>query len=179
MIPVMRVKTRARVLVVSACCLFVISIFTPFLQVLWRGMGIPEFHHGPENLWSFKETIEYSYMGDGLIRREFWFSEYWFQYWITENEMLQTWVGPILILVLVFQILVVSFSILTIFTIKHKLFLCSAVVFNALVLLCMLFVTYTLYHSYEKYLVLGFWLSFVSVALFVTALFFSRKHDKI
>jgi len=177
----MQVRTKARVLTALACFLFVISIFFPFLQVTWRGVSIPEFHPGPENLWSFKGTIEYWILDGGLVRREFWFSEYWFQrfqLWATQNEMLENWIGPFLILILISQILVTAFSISAVFMAKNKLFLYSAVVFNAFLLLCMLFVTFALDYDYDKYLSIGFWLSSGgSLALFAAALFLSRKDD--
>ena len=176
----MRVKTRARALIVFACFLFVISIFFPFLQVIWRGVTIPEVHPGPGNLWSFRGTMEYRFneWGSGT-RREFWFFEYWSQQpqiWYTESGMLEDWVVPILILIFISQVFVTAFSILAVLA-KNKLLLCSTIGFNAFILLCMLFVTSALDFCFDKSLSIGFWLSSTSLAMFAGAALLSRKDN--
>jgi len=86
MIPVMRLETKVRLLAALTLSLFIISIFVPFLQATWRGIGIPEIRPGPQTFWSFKGTIEYWYLDHGRVVNEFWFSDYWFLHWITETQ---------------------------------------------------------------------------------------------
>lgn len=154
--------------------MFLVSILFPFLQAVWQGGGIPEMRHGPETFWSFKGTIEYSYLGHGRVVHEYWFSDYWFLDRISQYEGLGWWIGPALILTFAFQILVLLFSALAIFLDKRKLFLCS-VILSASTLFCMLFVTYALYHSYARYPVAGFWLSLLPTVLFTVVFLKSGK----
>lgn len=153
--------------------MFLISIFSPFLQAVWQGGGIPELRPGPETFWSFKGTIEYSYLGRGRVVNEFWFFDYWFLDRISQYEELGQWIGPALILTLASQILVLLFSASAIFLGKSQLFLLS-VIFNASTLFCMWLVTHALYH-YARYPVAGFWLSLLTTVLFVAAFLTSRK----
>jgi len=151
---VLELKTKVKLLGAFACFVFLISVFTPFLQAVWHGGTFPEVRPGPETFWSFRETIEYWYLGRGRIVNEYWFVDYWFLNGIFQYEGLGRWIGPALILTFASQILVLLFSALAILLEKGQLFLCS-IVLNAVALFSMWLVTYALHHDYERYPVAG------------------------
>jgi len=167
-------KTKVKLLAAFACSVFMISIFSPFLQAVWQGFIIPEASPGPETFWSFKGTIEYSYLGHGPVVKEFWFFDYWFLNRISKYEGFGRWIGSALILTLASQILIQFFSASAIFLGKSQLFLCSAIS-NASMLFWMWLITYALRHEYARYPVAGFWLSLLTTVLFVVAFLMSRK----
>jgi len=43
----------------------------------------------------------------------------------------------------------------------------------------MLFVTYALYHAYERCPAAGLWLSFLTIGLFIAAFLLSRRRDVV
>jgi len=166
---VIELKTKVKRLGAFACFVFLISIFFPFLQAVWQGGGIPEIRSGTENFWSFRITYEITYSGRGLAVDEYWYFDYWFL--MTPHfEVLERWAGPVLILTLASQILVLLFSALAILLDKGQLFLFS-ISLNAVALFCMSLLTYTLHHDYERYPAVGFWLTLLAAVLFVVAFF--------
>ena len=165
-----------RVLGASACALFIVSIFLPFLQAQWVGLRIPEAYIGPTVLWSFKETHEYGYMGQGIVVEEWWFADHW-----SRGEFgpgLGSWVGPFLIFMFEAQVFTVLFAALAIFKVKPYLFL-SPTIPNVFTIFCMWFVSYALGSWYAKTFEAGFWLTFPSATLFLVASLQSwRQHRK-
>jgi len=170
---VIELKTKARLLGALACTVFVISIFTPFLQAVWQG-GIIGGRPGPETYWSFKGTIETIYPEHGRTVREYWLTDYWFHNRISQYEGLGPLIEPALTLTLTCQILVLIFAKSAILLNRSQLFL-GSITLNAIALFCMLLITYALYHEYERHLVAGFWLALLATALFGAALYMSRK----
>jgi len=169
-------KIVLRVLGASACALFTLSIFLPFLQAQWFGMRIPEAVIGPEVLWSFKETYEYGYMGHNLVVEEWWFAGYW-----SRGEFgpgLGSWGGPFLIFMFEAQAFTVLFAALAIFKVRPYLFL-SSTILNVFTAFCMWFVSYALSYWYAKTFQAGFWLTFCSATVFFVAFLQSwRQHRR-
>ena len=158
-----------RVICASACVLFLLSIFLPFLQAQWVGASIPEEINGPQVLWSFKETDEHGNMGGGVFVDEFWFAYYWSQAPIQLGSVeLGYWVGPLLIFMFEAQFFTVLFAALAIFKLKQYLFL-SSLILNAFTTFCMWFVRYAMDSSYAITFQAGFWLTFCSATLFLVA----------
>jgi len=164
-----------RIIGASACALFILSIFLPFLQAQWFGGGIPEEVSGPQVLWSFKETDEHGYMGGRVVVDELWFADYWSRGF---SLRLGYWVGPCLIFMLEAQAFTVLFAALAIFKVKPYLFLSSAIL-NAFTTFCMWFVSYALDSWYARTFQAGFWLTFCSATLFFVALLEAwRQHRR-
>lgn len=146
-----------RLLNISATIVFVISVLIPFLQVESFQMNIleldgPTRRIGPENLWSFKESLKIATLDDGWVfeSSEWWFAYYWVR--IGSIAGLEAWVGPALNMLL------------------------STAILNALTTLSMWLVRQLLnYHYVERILEAGFWLTFPSCALFVAAFLLRRK----
>jgi hypothetical protein len=154
-----------RIIGASACALFILSIFLPFLQVQWYDRGIPEAIFGPEALWSFKETYKHGYMGGHVVVEEYWFASYWSRGF---SIRLGYWVGPFLIFMLEAQAFTVLFAVLAILKVRHNLFL-SATILNAFTTFCMWFVSYAIDSWYAITFQIGFWLTFFSATLFFVA----------
>jgi hypothetical protein len=166
-------KTVLRFLVAFACFLFTVSVFCPFLQAQWFGMHIPEVQPRPEYFWSFKETYEFARTPDGFVVEEYWFEDYWCRGRIYDIT-LGPWIAPALIFMLGAQVFTVLFATLAIFYVKPYLLL-SSTVLTVFTMFCMWFVSNTLSHWYIKKFEAGFWLSLLSVTLFIAAMLLSWK----
>jgi hypothetical protein len=168
-------QVELRFIGASACALFILSIFVPFLQAQWIDGRIPEVFPGPEALWSFKEAYEYGYLGRGVIREEYWFAYYWGRGF---SLGLGYWIGSFLIFMFEAQFFTVLFAGLAIFKLKPYLIL-SSLILNAFTIFCMWFVSYALDSYYEIAFQTGFFLPFCSATLFLVALLESwRLHRK-
>lgn len=134
-------------------------------------MKIPEVNPGPENYWSFRHTVQYSYLGIGSFYREWWFTDFWLQpaYSITifKEEFAQV-AGPVFVTMFLTQILTILFGALSIIKQKPLLLLISTIPSTATIF-SMLFITQALYDSYTRNLQAGFYLAIASTALFLAA----------
>jgi hypothetical protein len=156
-----------------ACFVFLISVFSPFLQAFWIEASIPESRPGPLTFWSFKTRIEF--FGLDSYVKESWYSNYWFDVGgFVSRSASERWVESALILIFVSQILVLSFSALAILLDKRWLFLCSTI-FGVVAFYCMWFVSNSLRHGYISDLLNGFWVTLPAALLFIVPFLISGK----
>lgn len=174
----MKPGNRLRLLTISACSLFTLSILFPFLEAAWQGMKIPEAIIGRETFWSFKYHVIYGWNYGNLVvvNEDRWFADYW-QFLPVGIGRIEAWISPVLIFMFEAQILCVLFAALSLFRLKPYLLL-SSTILNAFTTFGMLFVTQALSHEYAKTLQAGFWLTIPSAALFLAAAFLSSRQQK-
>lgn len=172
----MKSKNKVRLLVIPACFLFVLSIFSPFLEATWVDGIIPEMHES-ETFWSFKHSVaSWNSWGGGWGTQDWWFADYWHEARLGRGA-LEAWIGPALIFMLEAQVLTVLLAVLAI--IKGKLYLLlSSAILNGFTTLCMWFFSQALSSLYSRTLTTGFWLTLPSAALLLAASILSWRQFK-
>jgi len=154
------------VLLLSALCLFLISVLSPFMTVQYRFIipgvgGAPIFRAFEVTYWSFSAVI-----GDGIVTKAF-FGDYWFG----SNDALavSSGISWVLILIFVLQVatLVVGFlSLLRIKKLRIFPFVSSSVM---IALMVYAFVQASqLGYSLGTY-GLGYWFVYLSAFLFLSS----------
>jgi len=167
----LKAEKLLRFLVALTCVLFIVSIFCPFLQAQTGLIGIPERSPGPILLWSFRGTYEYwEKPGRGLVVEGWWFADYWYR--VHDRGALGVWIGPLLIFMFEAQVFTALFAALAILRLKRSLLLLSTLL-NVFTLFCMWFVSQALSNYYAKEFQAGFWITFLTPALFLTTILLS------
>ena len=156
----MKAEMLLRFLVALTCVLFIVSIFCPFLQVIY-GSEFPEHRLCIICMWSFKGTLECR--GYVLVVEEWWFADYWRKV----CDRWAVWIGPSLIFMLEAQGFTALFAALAILRLKRSFLLLSTLL-NVFTSFCMWFVRQALSNYYWKEFQAGFWLTFLTAALFLT-----------
>ena len=155
-----------RVLIICACCLFLVSMLLPFLSVNYYGwMRISS----QETYWSFKVNIKFLHY-HGIIRSDktYWFTTWWFD--VDNSPVLSDlgvpWVSWGLMTMFLMQIFTLGSGFITLFVHRKRigflpLFFCLSVV---------ILMTYVMI-QFPKWryprIELGYWLCLSSAILFL------------
>jgi hypothetical protein len=161
-------KAILRLLATTALLLLAASVFLPFLQMIWRGMAIPEEQLGPETFWSFRKTEVLWRLGEGTITKEYWFTDYWTRV-------------PFITLILSTQILAILSGALS--TLRTKMWLFTmTTVFNMLTISLMLIASEELPKPsgplYSVTFQAGFWVALSSTIIFFICTILSLSKHK-
>jgi len=170
-----------RFLVVFACFIFTVSVFCPFFQTK---VALPQ--HGPAYYWSFMETKVFARAANGWYPPQAYaFEWYWdsMETWgITSGA---SWIHHALILMLGAQVFTVLFGALASINrspaytneswTSNPYLLLTSTALNVVVVSCMWFVYNAFGPLYVKQFEAGFWLSLLSLALFIAAFLLSWK----
>lgn len=177
--------TGLRVLVVFACFIFTVSVFCPFFQTK---VALPQ--HRPAYYWSFMETKVYARATNGWYSPQAYvFEWYWdsMETWgITSGA---SWIHHALILMLGAQVFTVLFGVLASINrsnayrreswTSNPYLLLASTALNVVVVSCMWFVYSAFGPLYVKQFEAGFWLSLLSLTLFIVAFPLSWKQPRM
>lgn len=171
------IRFLSDVLLLSACCLFLISIVEPFLT---SKLVLPYWGQMPHietrmsvTCWSYKAIVYGSNYPEWLF-----FNDYWFGIYEHFSILLFTHVQTFLIMMFTTQILTIALGSLSLGLRKEKTRLLSFIL-SAIVILLM-YKTYTelndgfLSARYEN----GYWLTYPSMILFLLASILSLLSHK-
>ena len=172
-----RVPLR-RVVNVCACCLFLVSVLSPFVTVPHRTI-IPEDAYSVTH-WSHKATIKHLKLGHVVKSENLFFSTHWFEQqkpysYLTPSSLGVSWV---LVAMFLMQVLTMGFGFATLFrqgksTQLLPLISCSFVTF---LMVYVMVQAQNQTFGLPKY-ELGCWLCYPSIILFLYA-FILRLVDK-
>lgn len=158
-----------RVVTISAIVVFLISIFNPFLNAVWRGLRIPEyFSSWPGEMWSFEQLFYYFDIAGpaALVYVERSFDQYWLQDW---SVGVASWTGYALMTIFLLQALTIASGVITIVK-NNRVLILLPTVSSTLVAALMSIISWSMSYSYEKKLLPGFWLTLLSIPIFLSAI---------
>jgi hypothetical protein len=154
------IRLLSDILLLSACCLFLISVVEPFLTSSRLTWGQPVGTRVNVDYWSYKASV----MSDHETHI---FSDYWFAYY-DYIPIFMTRIPTFLIGLLMIQILTIAVGVLSLGLRKGWIRLVPFVS-SATVILLMFFI----HNELEKYAIInyevGYWLVYPSMLLFLLA----------
>jgi len=168
--------TLGKILRITACTVFAVSIIFPFHHRTYTPiMNFPEFSYSNHiYYWSFLVSQQTIFVSLGRTVRDYWIFEADFHQWDPGPSL--SW---LFVLIFAFQIMCLPVGVVSVLISKRILVL-APVALNSLVSAGMLYANKTLsestiqLHSYP----LGYWLTHLSLLLFLLACILTRSIKK-